>query len=240
VFGWGRRIKRAVHEALGSDRHSRFALNDLDRKLLAYCDGRDGFFIEAGANDGLSQSNTYWLERFRGWRGLLVEGVPELAAAARRNRPRATVVNAALVGDPSVTEVTMRTANLMSIVKGARGSEASDDAHVRSGAAVQPGAEVREIRVPARTLTSILDELRPPRIDLFSLDVEGYELEVLRGLDLARHRPRWILVETAQAERVDALLGGAYERVALLSEHDHLYRCRDPLTAPPSGPPRST
>jgi FkbM family methyltransferase len=227
MFGWGRRIKRAVHEALGSDKYSRFALNDLDRKLRKYCDHRGGFFIEAGANDGRSQSNTYWLERFRGWRGLLVEGVPELAAAARRNRPRATVVNAALVADASVKEVTMKTANLMSIVKGARGSDASDEAHVRSGAEVQRGVEVREIRVPARTLTSILDELRPSRIDLFSLDVEGYELEVLKGLDLARHRPRYILVETAQIEKVDALLGGAYERVDQLSVHDHLYASRE-------------
>ena len=226
MFGLGRRLKRAVHEAFGSDKYSRTALNDLDRKLRKYLDGRGGFFIEAGANDGLSQSNTYWYERFRGWRGLLVEGVPELAAAARRNRPRATVVNAALVGDASVKEVTMRTANLMSIVKGARGSEEADEQHLRAGVAVQPGTEVREIRVPARTLGSILDEIGAPVVDLFSLDVEGYELEVLKGLDLARHRPRYILVETVQVDQVDALLGAAYERVDQLSVHDHLYARR--------------
>lgn len=226
MFGLGRRLKRALHEAFGSEKYSRFSLDGLDRKLRRHCDFRGGFFIEAGANDGLTQSNTYWFERFRKWRGLLVEGVPELAAAARRNRPRATVVNAALVADPSVREVVMKTANLMSIVKGARGSEADDEAHVRAGASVQGGLEVREIRVPARTLTSILDELRPPRIDLFSLDVEGYELEVLRGLDLSRYRPRLILVETAQVEKVDELLGSAYTRIDKLSVHDYLYESR--------------
>ena len=87
-----RTIRRAVAEALGSDRYSYTALNGLDRKLQAYLDYRDGFFIEAGANDGLTQSNTYWLERFRGWRGLLVEGLPDLAAACRRNRPRSRTV----------------------------------------------------------------------------------------------------------------------------------------------------
>ena len=83
-----------------------------------------------------------------------MEGVPELAAAARRNRPKATVVNAALVSEACVTEVTMKTANLMSIVKGAPGSDASDEAHVRSGAEVQRGIEVRELHVPAGTLTA--------------------------------------------------------------------------------------
>jgi len=220
-------MKRALHEAFGSDKYSRFAINDLDVKLRKYCDQRGGYFIESGANDGLNQSNTYWLERFRGWRGLLVEGVPELAAAARKNRPKATVVHAALVADPSVKEVTMKTANLMSIVKGARGSDGSDDAHVKSGAAVQPGVAVREVRVPARTLGSILDEVGAPAVDLFSLDVEGYELEVLKGLDLSRQGPRFLLVETAKPEDVDALLGALYDRVDQLSFHDYLYARRD-------------
>src|SRR6516225_8771930 len=80
-------LRRTVFEWMGSDRYSRLALNGLDKKLNAHIDIRNGFFVEAGANDGLAQSNTYWFEQFRGWRGLLIEAVPEKAAACRRNRP---------------------------------------------------------------------------------------------------------------------------------------------------------
>jgi FkbM family methyltransferase len=201
-------------------------LDGLDRRLQEYVDYRGGFFIEAGANDGLQQSNTYWLERLRGWRGLLVEAVPELARACRRNRPGSIVYDVALVADGSVTEITMKTAGLMSIVSGALGSETEDAAHVAKGIAVQGGAaavQPREIRVRARTLTSILEEVRPERIDLLSLDVEGYETEVLWGLDLARFRPRYILVESRSVEATDAVLCGCYERIAQLSHHDYLY-----------------
>ncbi len=67
----------------------------MDRKLQAYLpDG--GFFIEAGAYDGFRQSTTYYLEKFRGWRGLLVEPIPELARAASKERS-VPVINAALV-----------------------------------------------------------------------------------------------------------------------------------------------
>lgn len=54
------------------------SINNLDRKLAKYLDFREGFFIEAGANDGYAQSNTYFLEKKRGWHGLLIEGIPEL------------------------------------------------------------------------------------------------------------------------------------------------------------------
>ena len=40
---------------------------------------RGGVFVEAGANDGYAQSNTYYFERMRGWSGVLIEPVPELA-----------------------------------------------------------------------------------------------------------------------------------------------------------------
>jgi FkbM family methyltransferase len=219
------KLRRQVAEAVGSDRYSHLALNSLDRKLARYLDFRDGFFVEAGANDGLRQSNTYWFERFRGWRGVLIEGVAELARACRANRPRATVVEAALVGDDSIDHVTMKTANLMSIVAGAFGSVEADAAHVRTGAEVQRLAarDVRDVRVRARTLTSVLADVRPARFDLLSLDVEGYEREVLRGLDLTRFAPRYILVETRELAAIDAQLAGSYERVDQLSHHDYLY-----------------
>jgi hypothetical protein len=47
-----------------------------------------------------------------------------------------------------------------------------------------------------RTLDSLLVEARAPQpIDLLSLDVEGHEIEVLSGFDMARWRPRLILLE---------------------------------------------
>ena len=72
------REKRAAAETRGDDTLSRPALHELDVKLGAIIDRDGGFFVEAGAHDGFTQSNTYWLERFRGWRGLLVEPMPEL------------------------------------------------------------------------------------------------------------------------------------------------------------------
>ena len=49
------------------------ALNNLDRKMEKYLNYKNGFFIEMGANDGFTQSNTYFLEKKYNWYGLLIE-----------------------------------------------------------------------------------------------------------------------------------------------------------------------
>jgi FkbM family methyltransferase len=225
-----RRARRRAAEARGNDALSRPALYDIDRKLDRHIDRDGGFFVEAGANDGFEQSNTYWLERFRGWRGVLVEPIPELYREAVVERPGAAVFNCALVPfDHEGGAVTMRYGGLMSIVAGARGSEDADREYVQT--AFMLGMEdEREVQVPARTLSSVLDEVSAPEIDLLSLDVEGFEPDVLRGLDLERHAPRFVVVEVHEVSggraRIEEILGERYEAVEQLSPVDMLYRRR--------------
>ncbi|KAK0330312.1 hypothetical protein LTR94_033320, partial [Friedmanniomyces endolithicus] len=55
------------------------------------------------------------------------------------------------------------------------------------------GHEVAELTVPVRTLASICEEHVRGEIHFLKVDVEGFEGEVLRGMDFARWRP-WVLV----------------------------------------------
>lgn len=225
-----RRSRRRALEARGDDSLSRPALHDMDRKLDRLIDRDGGFFVEAGANDGFEQSNTYWLERFRGWKGVLVEPIPQLYEEAVRERPGARVFNCALVPfDHDGTAVRMRYGGLMSVVGGAHGSEEADREWVQPAFSLRMESEY-EVEVPARTLSSILDEVNAPEIDLLSLDVEGFEESVLRGLDLERHAPRFMLVEihdmASGRPPIEAVLGERYEPLEQLSPMDMLYRRR--------------
>jgi FkbM family methyltransferase len=229
-----------LFERFGSARYSQPALHGLDRKLEAYLPERNGVFVEAGAFDGFLQSNTYYFERLKGWTGLLVEPVPELAAAARRERTRSRVVQAALV--PPELEgrpVQLTVANLMTLVHGAQGSPEADREHAETG--TRGGREPNyELEVRGATLSALLDEAGFDEIDLLVLDVEGYEPEALAGLDLERHTPRYLLVEMLDPgrarHRIEALIAGRYEHVEQLSVHDHLYRLRSSQPVPGSSP----
>jgi FkbM family methyltransferase len=213
--------RRGVAEAAGSKRYSRPGLHGLDRRLEALMPG-PGVFLEAGAHDGYTQSNTYFLERHRGWSGVLVEPVPELRAKCERRRPRSRVFGYALVGpDHDRDQVTVHFGDLMSTV----GSGAA----AAAGLAVA-GRDGYDVDVPARTLSAVLDEAAIGVPDLMILDLEGLELEVLRGLDLERHAPQWLMVETldrsAEQPALDAALAARYELADALSPWDLLYRRR--------------
>lgn len=56
-------------------------------------------------------------------------------------------------------------------------------------------ARYRVEEVSVVTLDSILEQANSPTIDLLTIDVEGTELDVLRGFSIQRHRPRLILLE---------------------------------------------
>lgn len=78
--------------------------------------------------------------------------------------------------------------------------------------------------MPARTLESILNDLpQVPPIDFFSLDVEGYELNVLQGLNIERYRPKYILVEAWCYDEVNQFLSDLYDMVEQMSYHNYLY-----------------
>jgi Methyltransferase FkbM domain len=87
------------------------------------------------------------------------------------------------------------------------------------------GETVFEFGAVARTLDSLLQEAgAPQQIDFLSLDVEGAELEVLRGVNHQAYRFKYILVECRDFPRLNAYLEQqGYRFIEKLSNQDYLF-----------------
>ncbi len=221
------KIYRKIYKYFKPEQYESFALDKLDIKLLSYLNFKRGFFIEAGANDGISQSNTLLFEKKLKWKGLLIEPIPELAVSCKINRPGCIVENYALVPfDYPEKEIEMRYSNLMSLVKGAMGSEREEIEHVQKGCEIQD-VITYEIRVPVATLTALLEKHKISKIDLLSLDVEGYELSVLKGIDFRKFKPRFILVEARFKQEIENYLRDLYSPIAQIGYYDILFKLKN-------------
>lgn len=171
-------VKEAFHGQFGED-----------RILAGIFAGREPrTCVDVGANDGVTGSVSLYFERV-GWQCVLVEPNPDLCARLRRERSGFLFEGAA--------SKSRGTATLML----AEGDELS---HAVSS--IEPGSEaeierqghlVRAVDVRTAPLDEILEAAgaAPGEIAFVSIDVEGHELEVLKGFTLSRWRPKILIVE---------------------------------------------
>jgi FkbM family methyltransferase len=139
----------------------------------------NGIFIEVGGYDGVFHSNTYVLEKYFGWNGILVEPSKNQFEKCKQNRS-SHIYNKALVSfdynEPYIFG-DFNDGSPMSSINGER---------LNNG---------NLIKVETSTLQNILDELSITEVDFFSLDVEGYELSVLKGINFNKVKFNILLIE---------------------------------------------
>lgn len=176
-----------------------------------------GFFIEVGAFDGVTLSNTFFLEQM-GWRGLLIEPIGPLAQKAAVARPRSCVIQAACSTKGSCGTAKFTVAQNVPVLSFLK----SDQDHIDR--CIREGAQLVEIDVPVRSLDDIMQEQRKNptsmgnawtegggwNVDLVSIDTEGNEQQVLEGFDLERIKPRVLVIENDRpsGEPIEAYLDG--------------------------------
>lgn len=190
---------------------------------------REGFFIEVGAYDGIAYSNSLFFEKSRGWTGLLIEANPrayrELLAADRK----AWTTPACISLSP---QVEIGVDFLAHGMVGGYGVErfhhpqpqthqeedqGQHGHHDRFAKDVQTNPYVYNVKAncfPLQTMLQAIDDGKTT-IDMFSLDVEGAELAVLKTIDFTQIKIRVLVIEHNGAAQAldDFLVPKGYRKV---------------------------
>lgn len=211
------------------NRRARFyGLDGLDEKIARYLPHNNGFFVELGANDGVSQSNTLYFERYKNWKGILVEPIPHnyLLCLANRSKDTQVFCNACTSFDYEQRFVEMVFSNLMSLPLNLESDVPDPFAHANRGKCLLSETDrVFTFGAVATPLNALLIEAgAPPTVDLLSLDVEGAEIEVLKGIDHERFRFAYLCVECRNIEKLSSYLKSVgYFLKEKLTHHDYLF-----------------
>ena len=192
--------------------------------LFELSERRGGYFVEFGATNGVTLSNTHLLEKQLGWTGILAE--PNPAFHARLSRERSCHICHAAVHARSGTAPFLCTEKpAFSRLADVR----PDDIFEREGR--------RSVRTSTRVQTISLNDLldthsAPDRIDYVSIDTEGAELDVLSTFDFDRRRVSLFTVEhnfTPERSGIQALMvaNGYVQRFPEFSRFDDWYVDKD-------------
>ena len=162
------------------------------------------YFVEIGANDGKYLSNTFTLENTFGWNGLLSEVNSSLTHTLFLNRPK--------------SKIDVRAVDEISGIEKAFNQSKNSEYSALEGVSLHTDQFIDSISEVVETvnLTDLLEEFKSPKcIDFLSIDTEGNEFDILKGLNFNLFKFNYIAVEVSRnQEEITEILGSnGYVRI---------------------------
>lgn len=184
---------------------------------------RGGTFVDIGGYDGVTGSNTFFLELFRDWSGVLIEPVStqfEAARAIRRCDCRMLAI-AARDGEAEFIEVSEGYTQMS-------GLASTYDPALLKTVRADPRHKETAVNVPTRTLSGVLLDAGIPNPDFVSLDIEGAEIAVLSEFPFEQHGVGVWSIEnnTGSPEPGRIMRAAGYDLVEFCGP-DEIWRRRD-------------
>ena len=188
-----------------------------------------GVFIDIGAHDGISYSNSYFFEKERSWTGVCIEPMPDVFQLLKNNRKCKCIQ--ACISDIEETADFLRIINKenkeIEMFSGLIKKYCEPHRYTLEHSVFPESGGHFIIRVQCLLLNNILRESGFVHIDYLSIDTEGGELDILKSIDFNCFSIDVISVENNYygIEIKDFLESKGYQFIARVG-YDEIYRSR--------------
>ena len=144
-------------------------------------DKKSGIFIDIGAHNGVSHSNSYFFEKLLGWKGLCIEPIPSIFKILQTNRSCVCIQGCISnkTGKCQFLEITGPHQMLSGLI------EKYDQRHLQriNNSLASAGGTKELIDVNCYMLHDITNQYDISHVDFLSIDTEGSELDILKTIN---------------------------------------------------------
>lgn len=181
---------------------------------------KNGIFVDIGAHDGKTLSNTYFYEKELEWTGLCIEPLPRVFSQLKENRSCILINGCAWSSDTFKTfRIIEGYSEMLSGIL-----DAYPQSHVdRINSESQSNSQIiKDVDVKCYDINKLLKDNKLFYIDLLSIDVEGSELEILKAIDYIEIKIDVILAENNynDSNLRDFLISKGYAYIGSISIDD--------------------
>lgn len=186
-------------------------------------DKKSGIFVDIGAHDGITYSNTYFLEKSLGWQGICIEPNPDVFAQLISNRT-AQCIQGCISNNNEIVSF-LKVSGYPEMLSGIVSNY--DPRHLaRIETEIQLyGGSYEIIPIQCYRLNEILAANQITYVDYLSLDIEGGELEVLKSIDYDKFEIEIIDVENnyMEPDMKEFMESKGYSLVTVIGGQDEIY-----------------
>lgn len=161
----------------------RFCLNIIKTLKLT-----NPIYLDIGCNHPIEHNNTYLLYQ-QGFKGVLIEPIPSLCEIIKEKRPNDIVLNIGVGANKEIKKLYEFNANVLSTFCKTDADEIVKDSKGKYFI-------TKEYDVELLNINQIIQEYFTSCPNIISIDVEGLNLEIIKGFDFKAYRPEIFLIET--------------------------------------------
>jgi FkbM family methyltransferase len=190
---------------------------------------REGFFLEVGAYNGFSESVSLRFENELNWKGLLIEPNPVHFKYLKRNRSKNICLNFICLSQEFLgKKLFLKNLNQMSYIVDDNDKPYFSNyplEKINNLAKVSLSGNFEKLACKIETLKNIFSNYEIKKIDLAIIDVEGSEIELLKGINFNQIDIEYFCIETYNFERLNKFMTEKnYKFIKKVHREDYVYK----------------